>query len=73
LITLTIYILWQYVIQGNIPRNAFRQVIADGGNIGTLLQQMGTILHSQITSQLLDSFSYMAPYQFVPRRFSWPV
>lgn len=39
LISLAIYILWQFVVQGNIPREGFKQVIADGGNIGNLLAQ----------------------------------
>lgn len=60
LIALMIYILWQYAIQGNIDRDAFKQVIADGGNIGSLLKQMDTVSASQITSQLLNAFSYMA-------------
>ncbi|MFW5392854.1 tryptophan permease [Yersinia sp. 2544 StPb PI] len=60
LIALIIYVLWQYAIQGNIARDAFKQVIADGGNIGSLLKQMDTISTSQATSQLLNAFSYMA-------------
>ena len=50
----------QYAIQGNISRDAFKLVIADGGNIGSLLKQMDTISASQATSQLLNAFSYMA-------------
>lgn len=60
LIALVIYLLWQYAIQGNIARDAFKQVIADGGNIGNLLQQMDTVSASKATSQLLNAFSYMA-------------
>ncbi|CNH93438.1 tryptophan permease [Yersinia pekkanenii] len=60
LIALVIYILWQYAIQGNITRDAFRQVIADGGNIGSLLKQMDSVSASQTASQLLNAFSYMA-------------
>lgn len=59
LLALAIYILWQYVIQGNIAREAFKQVIAEGGNIGSLLKQMGNS-SSQTVSQLLNAFSYMA-------------
>jgi tryptophan-specific transport protein len=53
-------VLWQYAIQGNIAREAFKQVIADGGNIGSLLKQMDIVSASQVTSQLLNAFSYMA-------------
>ncbi len=60
LLALGIYILWQYVIQGNIAREAFKQVIAEGGNIGSLLKQMGNVSSSQAVGQLLNAFSYMA-------------
>ncbi|AKA37668.1 tryptophan permease [Yersinia ruckeri] len=60
LIALAIYILWQYVIQGNITRDAFKVVIADGGNIGSLLKQMDSVSAGPITGQLLNAFSYMA-------------
>lgn len=60
LLALAIYILWQYVIQGNIARDAFRQVIAEGGNIGSLLKQMGNVSSSQTVGPLLSAFSYMA-------------
>jgi tryptophan-specific transport protein len=60
LLALAIYILWQYVIQGNIARDAFKQVIAEGGNIGSLLKQMGNVSSSQTVGQLLNAFSYMA-------------
>ncbi|CBJ90822.1 tryptophan permease [Xenorhabdus nematophila] len=60
LITLIIYILWQYVIQGNIPREAFKQIIADGGNIGNLLQQIDNTSNNTTVTQLLNAFSYMA-------------
>ncbi|MCG3472369.1 tryptophan permease [Xenorhabdus bovienii] len=60
LIALVIYILWQYVIQGNIPREAFKQIIADGGNIANLLQQMDNTSNNTTVAQLLNAFSYMA-------------
>lgn len=60
LLALAIYILWQYVIQGNIARDSFKQVIAEGGNIGSLLKQMSTISSSLAVGQLLNAFSYMA-------------
>lgn len=60
LIALAIYVFWQYVIQGNISRDAFRQVMAEGGNIGSLLRQMGDVASSPLITQLLNAFSYMA-------------
>lgn len=60
LLALAIYILWQYVIQGNIVRDAFKQIIAQGGNIAGLLKQMSNVSSSLAVSQLLNTFSYMA-------------
>lgn len=60
LIALIIYILWQYVIQGNIPRPAFKEVIAEGGNIGNLLAQLDNGVVTPVVKQLLNVFSYMA-------------
>lgn len=60
LIALIIYLLWQFVIQGNITRDVFKQIISEGGNIGSLLKNMDTICDSRLTNQLLNAFSYMA-------------
>lgn len=60
LLALAIYILWQYVIQGNIVRDAFKQIIAQGGNIASLLKQMSNVSSSLAVSHLLNTFSYMA-------------
>ncbi|AOM40558.1 tryptophan permease [Xenorhabdus hominickii] len=60
LIALTIYILWQYAIQGNIPREAFKQIIANGGNVSDLLNQMDNVSNNTTVNQLLNAFSYMA-------------
>lgn len=60
LIALIIYLIWQYVIQGNIPRESFKQVITEGGNISSLLKQIDSFSDTDITRQLLNAFSYMA-------------
>ncbi|SQI39119.1 Tryptophan permease [Leminorella richardii] len=60
LIALAIYLLWQYVIQGNVPRPAFKEVIAEGGNIGNLLAQLDNGTVTPLVKQLLNAFSYMA-------------
>lgn len=60
LIALAIYLLWQYVIQGNVPRSAFKEVIAEGGNIGNLLAQLNNGTVTPLIEQLLYAFSYMA-------------
>ncbi|EMI5488960.1 tryptophan permease [Providencia stuartii] len=59
-ITVAIYILWQYAIQGNIPRSAFVQIREEGNNIGALLNQMNLSTNSSFISQFLTLFSYMA-------------
>lgn len=59
-IALVIYILWQYAIQGNIPRTAFKQIITEGGNIDSLLKQMDYSTNNNIIKQCLNLFSYMA-------------
>lgn len=61
LFALIIYILWQYVIQGNIHREAFKLIIAKGGNAGDLFAQLEqSHLISQLAQQLLTAFGYMA-------------
>lgn len=60
IITVAIYILWQYAIQGNIPRSAFVQIREEGNNISALLDQMNLSTNSSFISQFLTLFSYMA-------------
>ncbi|BBG59207.1 Tryptophan permease [Providencia rustigianii] len=60
IITVTIYILWQYAIQGNIPRSAFIEIRENGNNIDALLKQMNISAQSSFISQFLNLFSYMA-------------
>ncbi|MCW2254259.1 tryptophan-specific transport protein [Providencia alcalifaciens] len=60
IITVVIYILWQYAIQGNIPRSAFVQIREEGNNIDALLNQMNLSTSSSFISQFLTLFSYMA-------------
>lgn len=60
IITVTIYILWQYAIQGNIPRLAFIEIRESGNNIDSLLTQMNISTQNSFISQFLNLFSYMA-------------
>ncbi|WGO84588.1 tryptophan permease [Arsenophonus apicola] len=60
LIALVIYILWQYAVQGNISRTAFKQIITEGGNVDSLLKQMNHSINNNIVKQCLNLFSYMA-------------
>ncbi|MGX2017720.1 tryptophan permease [Providencia huashanensis] len=59
-ITVVIYILWQYAIQGNIPRSAFIEIRESGNNIDALLTQMNISTKNSFISQFLNLFSYMA-------------
>ncbi|MGG4610452.1 tryptophan permease [Providencia sp. Me31A] len=59
-ITVVIYILWQYAIQGNIPRTAFIEIRENGNNIDALLKQMNISTQSSFIYQFLNLFSYMA-------------
>lgn len=60
IITVVIYILWQYAIQGNIPRSSFIEIRENGNNIDALLTQMNISTQSSFISQFLNLFSYMA-------------
>ena len=59
-LTLVFYLVWQFVILGNLPREQFPAIIASGGNIGDLvlaLEQTGLNIS---TSNILQLFSHMA-------------
>jgi tryptophan-specific transport protein len=61
LFALVIYLLWQFVIQGNIDRHSFKIIIAKGGNAGDLFAQLDqNNLISQLALHLLTAFGYMA-------------
>ncbi len=61
LFALVIYILWQYVIQGTIPRQDFKIIIAKGSNVGDLYAQLQSYdLISVFAQQMLTFFGYMA-------------
>ena len=61
LFALVIYILWQYVIQGNISREAFKVILTKGGNAGDLFSQLDkSQLISHFSQKLLTFFGYMA-------------
>lgn len=59
-LALTIYILWQLAIQGNLPRNEFSPVIAKGGDIAVLLNALSQSIHTHYIAIILRFFAYMA-------------
>lgn len=60
LIALVCYFAWIVCADGLIPREQFKQVIADGGNVGNLLAAAGSNLGSGLIMRLLESFSLLA-------------
>lgn len=60
LIALAIYVLWQLAIQGNLPRHAFAPVIAAGGDVAVLIQELAKFVPTGGMAKVLQFFSYMA-------------
>jgi tryptophan-specific transport protein len=60
LLTLVVYLLWQLVVMGNIPRGQFGPIISAGGNIGDLVSALGDTSHSGSLSGMLNAFANMA-------------
>lgn len=55
-----IYVLWQFAVQGNLPRHAFAPVIAAEGDVGVLLKSLSEYISIQGIRVILDAFAYMA-------------
>ena len=59
LAALVIYVLWQFAVQGNLPRSGFGQVIAAQDNVAALLQALAGVAGDGLV-RVLSFFSYMA-------------
>ncbi|WP_420841859.1 aromatic amino acid transporter [Eikenella glucosivorans] len=59
LIALVIYALWQFAVQGNLPRSQFGPVIAAQDNVAALLAALSQVAGSGLV-KVLSFFSYMA-------------
>lgn len=59
LIALLIYALWQFAVQGNLPRSEFGPVIAAQDNVAALLDALAGVAGSELV-RVLSFFSYMA-------------
>lgn len=59
-LALTIYIFWQFAIQGNLPRTEFAPVIKKGGDIAVLLNALSESIHTHYIAIILRFFAYMA-------------
>lgn len=60
LIALACYFAWITAADGVIPRESFKAVIAQGGNVGDLLAAAGHNLGSGVVLRLLEAFSLLA-------------
>lgn len=59
-LALLIYILWQFAVQGNLPRAEFAPVIAKGGDISALLLALSKYITTSHMKGILDFFTYIA-------------
>lgn len=59
-IAMLCYLAWILAVDGNIPRQDFRKVIDNGGNVGDLLSAAGARLDSSALLRLLEAFSFLA-------------
>lgn len=60
LLSLLIYLLWQLVVMGNIPREAFSPIVEAGGNMGDLVGALGAVSGDGSIAALLSGFANMA-------------
>lgn len=60
LIALGCYLTWILACDGNIPREQFKTVIAEGGNVGNLVSAAGNNISSSFILRMLEAFSYLA-------------
>ncbi|OOF78698.1 tryptophan permease [Rodentibacter caecimuris] len=59
-LALIIYILWQFAIQGNLPRAEFAPVIEKGGDVSALLEALHKYIETDYIAVILNFFAYMA-------------
>lgn len=59
-IALAMYCIWLFSIYGNLPRNEFGPVIAQGGNVDVLLKALTSVIDSSKVSQAINAFSMAA-------------
>ncbi|OOF71127.1 aromatic amino acid transport family protein [Rodentibacter caecimuris] len=60
LIALAFYLLWIFCIFGNLTRQQFIQIIANGGNLETLLSVLRNTIQSDSIRQAINIFSISA-------------
>jgi tryptophan-specific transport protein len=60
LISFSIYLLWLLATMGNLGREPFLSIVADGGNIGVLVAAINLSIGSDNFAKLLGMFANMA-------------
>ncbi|OOF65459.1 aromatic amino acid transporter [Rodentibacter sp. Ppn85] len=59
-IALTLYLIWVFVIFGNLPRDQFAPILESGGNLDVLLNTLGNVIESNTVKQMINAFSIAA-------------
>ena len=59
-IALILYSIWLLSIFGNLPRNDFGPVIAEGGDVHVLLNALGSVIESKSVATAINAFSMAA-------------
>lgn len=60
LVSLSVYLLWLFVTQGNLARDQFEVINSTGGNIGDLIAALSELAKNDSLSILLSAFANMA-------------
>ncbi|HZJ94995.1 MAG TPA: aromatic amino acid transporter [Thiopseudomonas sp.] len=60
LLALSIYLLWQLAVQGNLPRTEFAPVVEADGDVAVLLNALSQYVTTDAVAQFLNAFAYMA-------------
>lgn len=59
-LALSIYLLWQLAVQGNLPRDEFAPVIEVGGDVAVLLSALSKYVTTDAVARFLNAFAFMA-------------
>lgn len=59
-IALTLYLIWVFVIFGNLPRDQFAPILESDGNLDVLLNSLGNVIESNTVKQMINAFSIAA-------------
>lgn len=60
LLALSIYVLWQLAVQGNLPRTSFAPVLQADGDVAALLGALSHYVSTDAVARFLNAFAFMA-------------